>query len=314
MMAEYTGINADELRGLLSQYDLGNLVGHKRLAGGAANSSFVITTDAGEYILSVCDEKNKQEIECLTAWLVQLGAQHYPSPRLMTTRDGQRMLAHRGNPVYVKGFIRGDVSRFLNEAMLDQVGQELARLHAIEPHASLPICHPYGLEYFDDVVQGPNRDPFVRWLSDRQDFLLENTSAELPRGFCHGDVFCDNLLFAKGNLVAVLDFEEACHFTKAFDLGMTIIGCCVRRHAIARKLVKALVTGYQKERVLEQREREALSVYIEYAAAATAFWRFRQYHIRRPDVKRAEAHLEMQALADQVHEMSREEFLQAVTS
>jgi homoserine kinase type II len=307
-MAEYTRISEGALRDLLSRYTLGKLESYQSLAGGYSNSSFKITTDVGEYVLAVCDNKSLRQIENLTALLVQLEQQQYPSPRLMLTSEGQRLSKHWGHPVYIKELIHGDVTQSLSENMLAQVGEQLARLHAVEPHHGLPTDHPYGIECFDDVLKGPVQHPFLNWLSAKRDFLQENTSPDLPKGFIHGDLFYDNLLFSKENLVAVLDLEEACHFTLAFDLGMSIVGCCVSDHLISKRRAKALIAGYQKERVLEAAERESLPVYIQYAATATAFWRFRQYHIRHPDPERAEAYLEMQALADHVLDLSQDDF------
>ena len=311
-MAVYSDISVEELNGLLSRYDLGKLQGYNNLAGGLANSSFRITTETGEYTLSICDEKNLQDIEMLTALLVQLEEQQYPSSRLIRTSDGRRLLEYQGKPVYVKEYIQGEVVKLLSENMLAQVGEKLAHLHTIKPHPLLPTSHAYGLECFDDVIQSSVQHPFVNWLSEKRDFLVKNILSDLPIGFIHGDLFHDNLLFSEGRLVAVLDFEEACYFAKVFDLGMTVIGCCVRNYAISIELVRALVSGYQQQRVLEQAERNSLAVSIQYAAIGTAFWRFRQYYIRNPDDDQSEAHLEMQVLADQVHAISQEDFLQQV--
>jgi homoserine kinase type II len=311
-MAMYSDISVEELNSLLSGYSLGKLQGHKSLAGGQANSSFRLTTDTGDYTLSICDEKNPHDIEMLTALLVWLEKQQYPSSRLIRTVDGRRLLEFQGKPVYVKEYIQGEVVEHLSENMLVQVGEKLAHLHSVEPHPLLPTSHAYGLECFDDVIQSSLQHPFVNWLSEKRDFLVKNTLIDLPKGFIHGDLFYDNLLFSKGSLVAVLDFEEACHFAKVFDLGMTVIGCCVRNKVISMKLVRALVSGYQQVRAVEQAERNSLPIYIQYAAIGTAFWRFRQYYIRNPDTDQSAAHLEMQDLADQIHAISQEDFLQQV--
>ena len=40
--------------------------------------------------------------------------------------------------------------------------------------------------------------------------------------------------------------------------------------------------------------------FVIYAAVSTAFWRYRQYHIRYPKEGKEEAHREMMILADEV--------------
>jgi hypothetical protein len=45
-----------------------------------------------------------------------------------------------------------------------------------------------------------------------------------------------------------------------------------------------------------------LRVFAVYAAVATSFWRFRQYHLRRPEPQLYDKHVEMQTLADAIFE------------
>jgi len=55
---------------------------------------------------------------------------------------------------------------------------------------------------------------------------------------------------------------------------------------------------------LESVERESLKVFAVYAAVATSFWRFRQYHLLRPEPQLYDKHVEMQTLADTISEYS----------
>ena len=67
-----------------------------------------------------------------------------------------------------------------------------------------------------------------------------------------------------------------------------------------RDLVAALLTGYQRVRPLIAAERRVLRWFVVYAAAATAFWRYRQYRVRFSVPERVDTWLEMRALADAV--------------
>jgi Ser/Thr protein kinase RdoA (MazF antagonist) len=48
----------------------------------------------------------------------------------------------------------------------------------------------------------------------------------LPRGLIHSDFFTDNTLFRDGEVVAILDFEDACEDVFLFDVTMAIHGFC----------------------------------------------------------------------------------------
>ena len=282
------------------------------LTGGQANSSFKIKTETGFYILSICDEKSQSEVKLLTTLLDYLEEHDFPTTRVVKTDAGSPLIAYEEKPVYIKKYIEGEVFDHLNEGKVYQMGEKLAQLHEITPHPELADQHAYGIECFDEVFQDPLKDDFELWIKEKTQYLNRTLKLDLPKGFIHGDLFYDNTLYQDETLVAILDFEEACHYYRIFDLGMCAISACARDGFFSLELLKALIAGYETVRRLEQAEKEQLQVNAEYAAIATAFWRFRQYHVRNPEKEKAGAHLEMKQLADQVHEIPNDFFSTAV--
>jgi homoserine kinase type II len=102
--------------------------------------------------------------------------------------------------------------------------------------------------------------------------------------------------------MAIIDFEEACHYYRGFDLGMVIVGACRNRQGISFQKARQFLHGYQNDITLESVERECLKVFAVYAAVATSFWRFRQYHLLRPEPRLYDMYVEMQTLADTISE------------
>jgi len=311
-MAEYTRLTPDTLASLLSSYDLGEVTGMEPLAGGLANSSIKISTGSGIYTLTVCDEKNEQEIDCLTrvsAYLVRNGI---PTPKVIPARSGRAFLMHDNRPVYVKVFLPGQVRADLSFSKLFQVGEVLADLHRLSPPPDVPQAFPYGMKAFSQIFEMRLNHPYVDWLRQKTGFLQSALDPAMEKGLIHGDLFWDNLVFDDDILVAVLDFEEACHYYKLFDIGMCAIGCCAREARLSMARIASLVQGYQQRCPLTHTEKKQLKVFIEYAGVAASFWRFRQYHVRRPDPTRQDSHLELSCLADQVHAMDAREFFDRV--
>ena len=124
----------------------------------------------------------------------------------------------------------------------------------------------------------------------------------------HGDVFFDNVIVKGDQLMAIIEFEEACHYYRGFDLGMVIVGACRDSQGICFERAGRFIRGYQKMATLESIEREALKAFAVYAAVATSFWRFRQYHLRRPEPRLYEKHVEMQILADTISKYPESRF------
>ena len=313
-MAHFTVLTRLEIEGILNRYNLGRLLGFKSMDGGLANSSVKVTTESGAYILSVCDEKEMAEIVLLCRVLGYLERHDFPTTRVVPTREGDLCIDYRGKPLYLKEYIDGEVVEMLTAAQLYEIGAALASLHEIPPPDGLPKSFSYGLECFDELNGQPSAEPYYQYLCDCRRRVEAARSEILPKGFVHGDLFFDNMLFAEGRLAALIDFEEACHYYKIFDLGMTIVGCCAPGGAVSLDLAAPVVDGYQSIRTLEAGERRLLQLHVEYGAAATSFWRYRQYNIRNPEPGMKDHYLAMVDIARQVQAIEAEQFISSVFS
>ena len=309
-MAEYTSLTDTIIKNLLAHYDLGRLTNTSKMQGGQANSSFKLVTDKDTFIVSICDEKNTGQIDALTKVLAYLNQNGFPTSQPVATQAGDFFFVHDHKPVYVKKFVPGHVIERLSSLMISQVGRTMARLHAIPPLENLPDQFSYGIESFDTLLDSDFQHPYTDWLRQKKNFLGHSIEPQMARGFIHGDMFWDNLLFANERLVAILDFEEACFYYKLYDLGMAAVGCCSRDGRFDMQKLAVFLDGYQQHCRLAKTEQSQLKVFMEYAAVAGSFWRFRQYHIRYPSAAMSETYKELAALADQVHAMDEADFME----
>ncbi len=312
-MAKYTQLDEKNLDHLLGHYDLGSLEKAVPLEGGQANSSVQLTTARGRFTLSVCDEKSFDEIDCLTRVLAFLETREFPTTRLILTSNGQPYVPLADNPVYIKEYIQGETCKALDKTMLEQVGNAMARLHQLPPPPGLPRAFPYGLTHFDELLTSGLTHPFIPWLKNKKKWLNKNLDPAMAKGFIHGDLFWDNLLFNGNTLGAVLDFEEACQYYLLYDIAMASVGCCAAGNNVKGGFnmdkMGWLVRGYQKAIPLSAAEKVQLKPFIVYAATAAAFWRFRQYNIRYPSPDNIENYKELASLADQSQTMDLSEFM-----
>ena len=307
-MATYTELDEQTIIELIGQYDIGQLKSYESLDGGQANSSLQLVTTSGSYVLSVCDEKSREEVHFLTLCLEQLAKHNFPTTRVVKTAAGGLFIEHQHKPVYLKHYIAGRVPREFSPPMLRQLGATLAQLHEVPPPANLPEKFSYGIESFAEITTDQLQGEYAHWLGERQKYLQKGCFDSLPKGFIHGDLFYDNTLYQRDRLVAVLDFEEACNYYKVFDLGMCAAGCCVHQGNFSLEHAKALVSGYQDVRKLLDSEKQVLQLHIEYGAVATSFWRYRQYNVRYPGSQNADSYREMTDLAEQIRAIPEDSF------
>jgi homoserine kinase type II len=311
-MARDIRLNQHEIREIASHYNL-SVIEFESIPGGNANSSFLLYTRHGNFVLTVFTIELEQ-VQRLGQLLVLLEEHEFPTTRLLRLQSGDKVTMHMGKPVIMKHYISGQVRNDLNEAMLIHIGRSMAHLHEIPAPGFLVNEHEYGLEYFSTIIGREVKLEYETWLSDRLNFLKDRIHPGLPRGLIHGDVFYDNVLFDGKDFKAIIDFESGCNYYYLFDLGMGIVGLCAENSVIPLGKTKAFVDGYQQIRRLEEIEKISLQLFVEYAAIATSSWRFWKYNIDSPSLGKGQLHMQMMDIAEHVNKIPQKEFLETIFS
>lgn len=310
-MATYTQLTQSCIQDIADNYNL-KVIEFESITGGNGNSSYKLTTQKGKYVLTVCDDKTLDEVTVMGKLLLLLEQHNFPCTRVIPSVNKELITLYMDKPVMLKGYIEGQVFERLDAEMLVQLGAETARLNQIPAPNYLPTEHPYGRSHFPQVM-GLNIDAkYESWLKKQMDGLERDISPDLPRTLIHGDLFFDNLLFEKTKFNAIIDFEEACHYYRVFELGMAIVGSCIEHTTVDFEKARALLQGYQQISPLEQIEKESLQMFVQYAATATSYWRFDKYNIDMPEADKANKHWEMVELAESINEISKTRFMDAI--
>jgi len=301
-MALYARMDTSAVEGLTRRFGIGDITAFSVMDGGSENTNYCLETNSGKYVLTLCDQKSLKQATNLANLLIYLTDQGIRTSRVVVPPRERIVLMHDEKPVMMKRYVDGDVGSSLPGDLLVQLGEELARLHEIPAPSYVPQAFPYGRRHFHEVANSKLGHEYIDWLSEKINYLQKRIPQDLPKALIHGDVFFDNIIVQGDQLVAIIDFEEACHYYRSFDLGMVIVGTCRDRQGICFEKAGQFIRGYQKETSLQLIERETMQALSVYAAVATSFWRFRQYHLLRPEPQLYDKHVEMQALADTISE------------
>ncbi len=301
-MALYARLDRNSIEALARRFGIDHIAAFSIMHGGRENTSYCIESNSGRYVLTLWDQKSLKDVTNLASLLVYLTDERICTSKVVVPPKGPMVILHDEKPVMLKRYIDGDVTPNLTGKLLVQLGEEMARLHEIPAPSYLPQSFPYGRSHFPDVTNSSLGHAYIDWLSEKNSYLQKRIPQHLPMTLIHGDVFFDNVIVQGDQLMAIIDFEEACHYYRSFDLGMVIVGACRDRQGISFEKMGRFIRGYQKETTLPSIERESLKTFAVYAAVATSFWRFRQYHLLRPEPLLCDKHVEMQALADTISE------------
>ena len=301
-MAQYARLDRRVVERLASRFGIDEITAVSVMDGGRENTNYRIVTSSGKYVLTLCDQKSLEHATNLASLLVYLTDHGIRTSRVIVPPDGPMVVLHDEKPVMLKRYVGGDITANLTGKLLVQLGEEMARLHEIPAPSYLPKSFPYGRSYFSELIESNFNHSYVDWLSEKNSYLQRRIPQHLPMALIHGDVFSDNMIVQGDQLMAIIDFEEACHYYRSFDLGMVIVGACRDRQGVSFEKAGRFIRAYQKETTLQSIERESLKAFAVYAAVATSFWRFRQYHVLRPEPQFYDKHVEMQTLADTISE------------
>lgn len=299
-MTLYTKLDDKIIHQITAQYDVGIIQKWKILEGGSENTNHFLQTDRGQFVLTICERKTIEETTILANLLKHLENNHFDTTTIISNKKGNTISFYQDKPVLLKGYIQGNVEENIPNHLLGKIGKSIAQLHQIPAPNDLPTQYSYGHQAFKSIARQKIQHPFVDWLSEMHQFILESLQPEFPKTLIHGDIFPSNIIIAAKETPIIMDFEEACYYYRVYDLGMAIVGLCKEKGIINWQKVNFLLDGYQEEVNLLPLERNSLNHFIVYAATATAFWRFRQFNILVPTTALKDTYLHMVKVADDV--------------
>ena len=309
-MAQYTILAIQEVLDILAEYGISNLSSYKVLSGGSENTNYAVNTDDNKYVLTICEQKSEKKTRELTLLLEHLEAQDFATSKIIRTIKNEPIILWKDKPIMIKKFIEGKIEEDLSSHLLELIGKELGKLHKIKVPEYLPKQVSYGIEQFKKVEKYAADSPFDHWLKEKQNYLEPYLSLNLPKSIIHSDVFCDNVIISEDEkTVMIMDFEEAAHYYRVFDIGMSIIGLCSEEKKINLDKARHLLKGYQQEIQLLDTEINALQAFTVYAGTAMTFWRHMNFNYTKPDPKLTNHYLGLKVLADYMQGQSADCFV-----
>jgi len=292
----YTEVSFDEASEVISSAGFSGLISLEKLAGGWANSNYILTLKNNEkLVLKIWNEQTLEEVEYLLSMTSYLSIKGVPTPAPIPFNNGQLMNVKDGLAWTLLPFIEGDWLE-PNHPSLYHLGKIQASLHMTPPHRDLKSDFSMGHSLFEKLFS--IADEKNQWTDFLDMLKIENSKLrdnieDLPRGIIHGDLFPDNVLGSNEKVWAILDFEEVCYDILAFDLVMTFVGFGWENGEPITERWESLLEGYQSVRKLSNAEINSLPNLHRLATLSIAAWRYWQFVINLPNTKHTDRYLEM---------------------
>ena len=278
-MAVFTPVTEEQAALLMSQLGLGELTDLRGIEGGIENTNYFATTDLGEYVLTLFERLNHEQLPFYLFLMKHLAEKGIPVPNPAANQDGDILHTLCDKPAAVVNRLLGKSQLAPGAVHCAEVGAMLARMHFAGEDYNRSQPNLRGLAWWNVTV--PVVLPF---LDESQARLLQSELAyqnhiaqgaayqALPKGPVHADLFRDNVMFEGEKLTGFFDFYFAGHDTWLFDLSVCMNDWCIDlnsgEHAPDRAL--AMLNAYQEVRPLRPAERQLLPAMLR--AGALRFW------------------------------------------
>lgn len=283
-MSVYTPVTTVELDAWLMRYAIGGLGDLAPIAAGIENTNYFVTTDRGRYVLTLYERLPAAELPFYLNLMAHLARSGVEVPAPIADRTGALFSLLNGKPAGLVMRVEGVPITTVDAAHCAEVGAALARLHVASQTYRARLTNRRGPAWWRQAARTVRS-----FLTPDQAALLEAEirfqtgfgRGKLPKGAIHGDLFCDNVLFAGPRVAGIIDFGFAATDFFAYDLAITVNDWCVDdAGALDADLSHAMLRGYDALRPLTADERDAWPSLLR--AAALRFWLSRLYDLHLP--------------------------------
>ena len=279
-MAVFTEVSSKEARDLLRRLQLGKLTELRGIEGGIENTNYFLTTDEGEYVLTLFERLTAEQLPFYLHLMKHLAHGGIPVPNpAAETKSGDILLSVAGKPAAIVNKLRGKSQLAPEPVHCAAVGATLARMHLVGRDYDRQQPNLRGLTWWNETVPvvlphiGEEQKALLASELAYQNHVAESSDyAALPRGPIHADLFRDNVMFDGEELTGFFDFYFAGVDTWLFDLSVCLNDWCIDLptgvHDAAR--AQAMLDAYQQVRPLTASERKLLPAMLR--AGALRFW------------------------------------------
>lgn len=290
-MAVFTSVELTALDRYLSAFSLGKCVHFEGIASGIENTNYFVTTEAGQFVLTLFEHLPVQALPFYIDLLSHLSAHQLAVPEPQTNRAGEKLATLCGKPALLVNRLSGIATEHPNTLQCHQLGSNIAQLHQAAKSYDGQQANLRSLPWWQAVAPAlqPKLSPdqnalFEQELQAQKDFFKSSLYVRLPQSVVHADLFRDNVLMQGNQVGGIIDFYFAGVDKWLFDLAVCANDWCIESATGEwnEPRLAALLAGYSEVRSLTDVEVDCWPLMLR--TAAFRFWVSRLYdwYLPRP--------------------------------
>ncbi|HEU4776769.1 MAG TPA: homoserine kinase [Telluria sp.] len=288
-MAVFTAVSLDDVSPWLEQFPLGKALSLRGIASGIENSNFFLSTEAGEYVLTIFEVLKFDQLPFYLNLMRHLAERGVLVPAPVANAHGDLVVALQGKPAAIVSKLAGSSQMDPQPVHCAAVGAMLARMHLAALDFPLRQPNLRGLHWWNETT--PQVLPFLddacahllrSEMHFQEAFAACDHYKRLGSGPVHADLFRNNVMFDGERLTGFFDFYFAGCDTWLFDVAVTVNDWCIDQQTgvLDAARVRAMLDAYHAVRPFTDDEQAAWQPMLR--AAALRFWLSRLYDFHQP--------------------------------
>jgi homoserine kinase type II len=288
-MAVFTPVTLDDISQWITQFPLGQALALKGIASGIENSNFFLTTERGEYVLTIFENLSFEQLPFYLNLMRHLAERGVLVPAPVANAEGSLVTALQGKPASIVSKLEGSSQMAPEAVHCAAVGAMLARMHLAARDFPLEQPNLRGLAWWNEAapqvlpaLSGSNAELLQNEMAFQNAYAASENYQAMPRGPVHADLFRNNVMFAGERLTGFFDFYFAGCDTWLFDVAVTLNDWCIALDTgvIDLARARALLDAYHAVRPFTPAEQAGWQALLR--AAALRFWLSRLYDLHLP--------------------------------
>jgi homoserine kinase type II len=289
-MAVFTAVSETDLSAWLARYNVGKLVTLTPISEGIENSNYFVTTDAGQFVLTMFERLPAEDLPFYLNLMAHLARAEVPVPAPIADRSAGLFSLLNGKPACLVTRIAGAPSMQPSASDCAALGEVMAHLHIASMKYRPRMTNKRGPGWMLTTSRSVRRfldaDQTARMEAEIvfQRKEREARADKLPHGAIHADLFRDNALFSNGAIAGIIDFGFAATDCFVYDVAIAANDWCIDHSTgeFVPELLHAFARAYQRTHPLSADEIGAWPAMLR--LGALRFWlsRLHDLHLPRP--------------------------------
>ncbi|MDB5797196.1 MAG: homoserine kinase [Paucimonas sp.] len=288
-MAVFTPVTLDEFRAWSAQFPVGAATAIKGIASGIENSNFFVSTESGEFVLTVFEKLSFAQLPFYLNLMRHLADRGVLVPAPLPNHQGELVATLKSKPASLVTRLEGAHQMSPAPVHCAAVGDMLARMHVAARDFPLQQPNLRSLSWWNETT--PVVLPFLdesgqhllrAEMHFQEAFAGTPAYRRLPRGPIHADLFRNNVMFDGERLTGFFDFYFAGCDHWLFDVAVTVNDWCINLDdgSFDTPRARAMLDAYHAVRPFTADEQAAWEPMLR--AAALRFWLSRLYDLHLP--------------------------------